>query len=130
MEKDKRTTEVVKMNGPRGKTNQSPPKTTRNQKRQIEESTKTSSVVDDQGFELIESNKQKKGRRILEREESAQRTEAEQGPIRRINSWRAKIFKPKANVEEWRQVLEQGAMDLPRNCFRRQNSGMPHWKKL
>jgi hypothetical protein len=106
VEKDKRTTEVVKMNGPRGKTDQSSPKTTRNQKRQIEESAKTSSVVDDQGFELIESSKQKRGRRILEREESAQRTEAAQGPIRRINSWSAGMLKPKANFEESRQVLE------------------------
>jgi len=62
--------------------------------------------MDDQGFEMIESNKQKKGRRNLEREESAQRTEAVQEPIRRINSWRAKMFKPKANVEESRQVVE------------------------
>jgi hypothetical protein len=117
VEKDKRSTEVVKTAGQRGKTNQSPPKATRNQKRNIEEGTKSSAVIDDQGFEMIESNKQKKGRRILEREESAQRTGAAPGRVRRTNPWRAKMLKPKGVVEEWKQVLEQGAMDLPRNFF-------------
>ena len=117
VEKDKPATKVTKISGSKGKTERSPPRPTRKQKRSSEDDTKGSPAIDDQGFELIETKVQKKGRWAAEREEAAREINDWQGPVRRISAWTTKLLKPKAINEEWRQVLEQGEMTLPRNFF-------------
>ena len=83
----------------------------------LEKAQRHTPLIDEDGYETIEASKNKKSRRNTEKEDQGQTIDSSKGSVRRINNWSAKIIRPEAINEEWKQILEQGEMDLPRNFF-------------